>query len=319
MNPRNATVNDVPMFSLYGEDTTPTATGFVHIELIETRSRVHDWHISRHTHRGLFQVLFLTAGHVTARLDDAVHACDGPVALTLSPSVVHGFDFSQEAQGFVLTMDQQIVFSAKQEDEHGMEPPEMLTTLFMQPLVIELREADEIRLRLASLCEHLLTESSWPLVGQGMMLEWLARSAMLLLVRLQADRHFASPRARSDFSVFSRFRQLIELHYTQHLPIGWYAAQLHMNPARLNRLCLQIAGKTGFELTQQRLMQEACRILTYSPSGVAEIAYALGFDDPAYFSRMFKRHTGLAPKKFQQQAMAEGGANLALAGKPEAT
>jgi len=55
---KKARAEQVPQFSLYGEDTRPDNAEFVHIELIETRSRLHDWHIQSHTHRGLFQVLF---------------------------------------------------------------------------------------------------------------------------------------------------------------------------------------------------------------------------------------------------------------------
>ncbi|MFX8176197.1 hypothetical protein ABTL07_19220, partial [Acinetobacter baumannii] len=84
----------------------------VHIELIETRSRVHDWHIAPHTHAGLFQVLFLMSGHVSALMEEEVWEVDGPVVITIHPSLVHGFDFSEQAVGFVLTVDPHVVFSA---------------------------------------------------------------------------------------------------------------------------------------------------------------------------------------------------------------
>jgi AraC family transcriptional activator of pobA len=284
----------VPRFALYGETAALPSAGFVHVELIETRSRLHDWHISRHTHGGLFQVLFLTHGQVTAWLDDTAHVCEGPVALTVAPDVVHGFDFSPEAQGFVLTMDQQVIFSAA----------DVFAGLFLQPAVIDMGHADDIRQRLESLCRHLLTECSWPLFGQTLMLEWLARSALLLLLRLQSDRHFADSGARNDFALFSRFRQLVDDNYEQQHAIGWYAGKLHVTSSRLNRLCMKIAGKSAFALTQDRLMREACRNLTYSPAGIAAIAYGLGFQDPAYFSRLFKRLAGVTPKQFRERSTA---------------
>jgi AraC family transcriptional activator of pobA len=69
----------------------------------------------------------------------------------------------------------------------------------------------------------------------------------------------------------------------------------------LNRLCLKIAGKSAFEITQERLMLEACRKLTYVPASVAGIAYELGFQDPAYFSRLFKKLVGLTPKAYRER------------------
>jgi AraC family transcriptional activator of pobA len=74
-----------------------------------------------------------------------------------------------------------------------------------------------------------------------------------------------------------------------------------VTPVRLNRLCLKLAGKSAFDIVHDRLMLEACRKLTYAPSSVASIAYELGFQDPAYFSRAFKRHTGLTPKAFRER------------------
>jgi transcriptional regulator GlxA family with amidase domain len=62
--------SEVPQFSLYGEAVRPDDAESVHIELIETRSRIHDWHIAPHTHAGLFQVLFLMSGHVSALMED---------------------------------------------------------------------------------------------------------------------------------------------------------------------------------------------------------------------------------------------------------
>jgi AraC family transcriptional activator of pobA len=89
----------IPQFALYGELTRATDAEFVHIELIETRSRATTGISASHTHAGLFQVLFLFGGEVaaTAGVNRAV-GLRGPVALTIHPSLAHGFDFSEEAR-----------------------------------------------------------------------------------------------------------------------------------------------------------------------------------------------------------------------------
>lgn len=51
-------------------------------------------------------------------------------------------------------------------------------------------------------------------------------------------------------------------------------------------------------------MLEACRKLTYLPASIASIAYELGFQDPAYFSRLFKKRIGVTPKVFRQPERA---------------
>ena len=285
---------EIPQFALYGEQSQAGSPEFVHIELIQTRSRLYDWHIGTHVHRGLFQVLFLFDGQVRASIGDAVWEQTGPVAITIHPSLVHGFDFSEEAQGYVLTIDQHVLFASAR--DHG----DLFAPLFVEPLAIELAPASGTRTRLESLLEQLLSEAAWPEQGHDLILEWLARATLLLLLRAQAERRLADDSGRGDFALYTRFRAEVEQRYKDQWQVGQYAALLRVTPTRLNRLCLRIAGQTAFDIAQERLLLEACRQLTYLPAGVATIAYELGFQDPAYFSRLFKKRFGVTPREYRQ-------------------
>jgi AraC family transcriptional activator of pobA len=287
----------IPQFALYGELTRGTDAEGVHIELIETRSRGYDWHIGIHTHAGLFQVLFLLGGRVRATLGDQLAELDGPVALTVHPSLAHGFAFSEETYGYVLTIDQNMLFAAAGQDGN------LFTSLFVEPLAIGL--GPEARARVEALLQNMLLEAGAPRQGHTLMLDWLARCILLMLARAQAERRIAETSGRQDFELFSRFRVEIERHYKEQWRVGQYAELLRIAPVRLNRLCLKIAGKSAFEMTQERLILEACRKLTYVPAGVAGIAYELGFQDPAYFSRLFKKLVGMTPKEYRQRTQAE--------------
>ena len=257
--------------------------------MIETRSRLHEWHIARHTHAGLFQVLFLTDGQVEADIDGTLHVCTGPTVITIHPSVEHGFDFSREAQGYVLTVDQGMVFGAGDE----------FVALFVDALVLDLDDQPALMARIELLLGQLMAEFASQHLGHANILQWLAQIVLMLLVRLQAERRTAEQSGRKDFALFSRFRALLEQHYKAQWPVAQYARQLRVTPSRLNRLCLRMARQSAFDMTQRRLMLEACRQLTYLPSAVATIAYELGFQDPAYFSRAFKRHMGTTPSLFR--------------------
>ena len=299
----------IPQFALYGESTPVADAEFVHVELIETRSRLHDWHIARHTHPGLFQVLFLLGGSVRAAIQDDEWACVGPVAITVHPAVVHGFDFSEQAHGYVLTVDQNVLYST------AAHRGDLFSPLFVEPLAIALNDAP--RARIEALLQNLIEETAWPQQGHALMLEWLARSVLLLLVRVQAEHSAARQSGHPEFELFSHFRAAVEREYKGDASVAHYANALKVTAVRLNRLCLKLAGKSAFDIVQDRLMLEACRKLTYAPSNVASIAYELGFQDPAYFSRAFKKHTGLTPKQFRQQR-AEQQVSRILPGQTEA-
>ncbi|MGX4640224.1 helix-turn-helix domain-containing protein [Massilia sp. SYSU DXS3249] len=300
----------IPQFALYGELTRGTDAEAVHIELIETRSRQYDWHIGTHTHTGLFQVLFLLGGKVRANIDDALWECEGPVALTIHPALPHGFDFSEAAHGYVLTIDQHMLFAAA-----GHEG-DLFSSLFVQPLAIPLGAVPDMLARIEGLLQNLILEAAWPRQGHTLMLEWLARSTLLMLVRAQAERRMADQSGRGDFELFSRFRVEVERHYKEQWTVGQYCALLRVAPVRLNRLCVKLSGKSAFEITQERLMLEACRKLTYIPASIASIAYELGFQDPAYFSRLFKKLVGLTPKQFRQRSESGTGLTARLPAPP---
>lgn len=292
--------SSIPQFALYGESAPGDAAELVHVELIETRSRQYDWHIASHTHRGLFQLLFLLRGRVRATIDGEVWNCEGPTVITIHPSVVHGFVFSKAAQGYVLTLDQSVLFGGD-----GAHQVNRVAQLFVEPLRMDFAADSEVMGRIETLLEQLMLEFSAPLDGHAQMLDWLARCILLLLLRQQKDRQNSETIGRADFDIFSQFRQLVDARYSEQWNVARYAAKLKMTESRLNRLCLRLGGKSAFDLAQQRLILEARRKLTYVPASVASVAYELGFQDPAYFSRVFKRHTGMTPKQFRQQAVEQ--------------
>jgi AraC family transcriptional activator of pobA len=57
---------------------------------------------------------------------------------------------------------------------------------------------------------------------------------------------------------------------------------------------------SAFELIQDRLVREACRRLIYVAVPVTQLAYELGFVDPGYFCRFFKRRTGKTPNEYRR-------------------
>jgi AraC family transcriptional activator of pobA len=75
-----------------------------------------------------------------------------------------------------------------------------------------------------------------------------------------------------------------------------------LSAERLNRIVRAETGHTAQCLIHDRLAREATRWLIHAPIPVSELAFALGFDDPAYFCRFFKRQTGLSPRAYRERA-----------------
>lgn len=97
-----------------------------------------------------------------------------------------------------------------------------------------------------------------------------------------------------------KFKQLIEENYTIQKNVSPYAEMLNINPTCLNELTKRTTGITAGELIRNRVIDETKKLLYSSKMSGKEIAFQLGFDDPAYFSRFFRKYTGNTLKEFRE-------------------
>lgn len=79
------------------------------------------------------------------------------------------------------------------------------------------------------------------------------------------------------------------------------ASELGITGTYLNLLCQRLTGCSALQVLHARIMLEARRLLIYTPLTIGQVADDLGFEDPAYFTRFFKRHAGVSPKAFRLQ------------------
>ena len=80
-----------------------------------------------------------------------------------------------------------------------------------------------------------------------------------------------------------------------------YAHELKITSVHLNRVCQASVGKPALHVVHDFLIFEAEKFLRQTDMHISEIAYRLNFEDPAYFSRFFKKYTGISPKLFREK------------------
>jgi AraC family transcriptional activator of pobA len=95
--------------------------------------------------------------------------------------------------------------------------------------------------------------------------------------------------------VVARLRERIEQRFRRREPAQAYAASIGVSQTALRQACVQVAGTSPAAMLDARAVLEASRLLLYTKLSVIEIAWSVGFEDPAYFSRFFTRHTGRPP------------------------
>jgi AraC family transcriptional activator of pobA len=132
-----------------------------------------------------------------------------------------------------------------------------------------------------------------------------AHTAMLvgLVAREMATQGRMSD-SRTNIELFERFELLLEQHYLKHWTVSQYAGALSITPTHLSRITRSATGRSASNLIVERVVREARRNLAYTTLPISTIAYTLGFNDPAYFSRMFSEATGLSPRSFRERVSA---------------
>jgi len=295
-------IADIPTYALYGEFGDDPTADWVHCETIQARSRLHNYRILPHRHEKLFQILHLAGGTAEVVIDGRSMQLTAPAIIALPPMTVHGYTFSPDVQGTVLTFfDSRLA--------HILADMDGIREAFRTVRVMELHGHEDAARALSADIDALAAEFA----GRGFgRLE--AMQARLMLVLIALHRLQGSDQAignghpgRRAVQHALRFRELVDREFCRHQPIEAYARRLGVTSPHLNRICREHLGDTALGVIHQRIILEAKRYLIFTSLSAKEIALALAFDDPAYFARFFKQKTGLSPLAFramQQNAMA---------------
>ncbi|GAA0190809.1 AraC family transcriptional regulator [Fulvivirga kasyanovii] len=132
--------------------------------------------------------------------------------------------------------------------------------------------------------------------------------SMLKYAQRYYRRQFISRKPLSGTTV-SKFNNTLALWFNNGLggkglpTVKFLAAELNLSPRYLSDLLKQETGKTAIELIHLFLISEAKNLLTGADQNVSEIAYQLGFENPPYFSRLFKKETGMSPNEFKRLSL----------------
>ena len=287
----------IPSFALFGEQPTPASSvETVHIEDIPSRSSKYLGQISSHRHLDLCQCVVVTAGPVTVTLEDSQSTYQGPMAVVVPAGTIHGFRFRDETRGFVLTVNLENVSSLVTPAHRAS-----IESLFVSPRTVDLQLNAGLAAHTMGLLECLLREYRQPVRLPDTVAGWLACSALWMLSQGATTKAVTDLRRSADVDLLREFRSLIEQHYMAHWAVERYARELEISETSLNRLCRRLTGSTGFDLLQRRVALEARRRLLYAGESVGMIASVLGFKDSAYFSRFFRRHSGVSPVEFRRR------------------
>ncbi|WP_372884062.1 helix-turn-helix domain-containing protein [Shimia sp.] len=275
-------MDTIKNFNLYGEFRD--FPDVVHCETIEVRSQANNWEFRPHRHARLHQFLLLESGGGEAILEDRRHRLEAGMLINVPVGVVHGFAFAPETTGWVVTLAAELLVQGLLDGE-GLHPYLKMPKLFNYDNEIKgsVRAIFAEHGNRSFARAHILRAHSGVLIG--------------LVARRIAEQAPAGGQSRGN--LLHRFETLLEKHAADHLGVAQYAERLGVTPTHLSRVMRRATGRSALAAIEQHMIREARRNLAFTNLSVSEIAYQLGYVDPAYFSRVFKRATGLSPRAFR--------------------
>jgi AraC family transcriptional activator of pobA len=267
----------IPNYDLYGESARPPWYDAFNFEWIAERSRPNHWHISAHRHDALLQILYIRSGAGHVLIESEKLAFEPPCIVLIPAQTVHGFVFSPDIDGLVITAAQRALESISKAVSPGLLP------VLQRPALIPVR----------------------PAVGNGTLMPLFGLLEQEF--RGSARGHIAAVAGSATVNdrrvaQIKRLRELVAAHVREHQPVEFYAGKLGVTATQLGRICRDELGHSPMSLVNDHLIREAQRDLVYSGMTIKQIAHALGFEDAAYFSRYFRKQTGVTPTEFQAAA-----------------
>lgn len=254
-------------------------------------------HVARFPHvnaphgHSFYLLLYVSQGQGTHTVDLVTYDLGPGSVFFLAPGQVHQWHLGADAEGIVVFFEPS--FYQFRYPERDLLALPFFDNTHSPALYLPVEN------ELAPLFEQLLHESQTAFPNQAEVLR-----AYLGLILELAARHYPASSASTEAglaqSQIRQFGALLNQHYRTRRSVREYADLLNFTANYLNALCRRVLGQTASDLIHARVVLEARRLLVHSALSVAQVADELGFDDPSYFGRYFRKYVGQSPEAFRQ-------------------
>ncbi|WOH64032.1 helix-turn-helix domain-containing protein [Bradyrhizobium sp. BWA-3-5] len=242
-----------------------------------------------------YHIVWVTRG-TGCHIIDAVKYEVRPNSLFfMAPGQIHDFTLSEDAIGHTISFSPEF-FAFRVHNRHSLtDIPIYSIENLNNALYLDDMQAESLRQITDAMIEEYTAEKT----GHEDVIWSYLRIFLMKTSRIAVAPAIADLSSRN-LLLSRRFKSALEKNFGTMNETAEYARLLKVTERALNEATRQALGSTAAQLIRERIMLEAKRLLLHSDISVTEIADRLGFEDPAYFSRCFKKHTTRSPVEFRQ-------------------
>lgn len=234
-----------------------------------------------HLH-GFYEIIWFQKGSGTHYVDFNQYAIAPGTIIFISPGQIHSFDTKHDQEGYVLKICAELF------DDF----------VSLSCVAVQDKDSAALEMLVAAMQEELKKEDS---LGHREALHALVKLFVIMVRRSYAEINPSAPNPHKvSYKAFLNFRKLIEENYCRLHTVKDYASLLNVSSKTLTLYVNECSKYSPLELINNRIILEAKRLLRYSVLSVKEIAFRLGFEDPSYFAKFFKRLVKQSPADYRE-------------------
>ena len=241
-----------------------------------------------------YAIYWIQEGSGTYNIDFESYTFDDNVLFFLSPGQVFTVNSEQIKTAYKITFVRDFYCIQTHDKEvacNGVLFNNIYETPFVKPCK---KETAKLNFILESLIEELQLNET----AQYDMLQSYLKQFIISAVRVQKENSVL--KEDTETRLFKDFSLLVEQNYKTLHAVTDYANRLGVSPKSITKHFQKLGAKTPSDFIKNRIILEAKRMLIYTDKNVKEIAFDLGFNDPAYFTRFFTKAISKSPLQFKK-------------------
>jgi AraC family transcriptional regulator, transcriptional activator of pobA len=240
------------------------------------------------------EVVILTHGKAVHFIDFRKEELTAPVIIYVAMGKMHQFIPDQGTRGWVIHYSNEFIPQTNFQ----------FYSNFLEKNNYRLNE-DYCSTTLQSLCEIMLKE--YQMEQPDFLLIKHLLSAVLSKLEAESKTKYLDVKASNHVQLitFNNFLKILEYNYRRNEGADFYAEKMNMSTRNLNLISQSVFGKSISDIIETRKMIEARTLLLNTGLSVSEIGYEVGYNEKSYFSRVFRKRTGVTPTDFRNQMQYE--------------